>query len=474
MKRKVSLISYKEVTGGVLRSTDLVLICAGYALATRIAAFLSTRQMFNYPSPEEWNTLPMTLLPITLICWSLITGYSDTYVSHRDEGLAYLRRGLLKTMGLWAIASLGLVFLAKLRYTSRQLTLEFLACSSVLLIVRQVATVLLLRRLRQSGYDQKTAILIGDKNVCDRFVRLASRSHPMGYEFIHAVIDASGEIVAEGHLGRVRATLADEIFIIGPTPRLEDSEDSALHLLKSGKSLHIVPEVVDARLFRQSLGEIGGMPVLSISGGKLTWLELFAKRAFDVVGAALLIVLCLPLWLVTTVLVKLTSPGPVLFRQTRLGKNGRRFTMFKFRTMRADAERMLAESRELYEQYVLNNYKFPQGRDPRLTRIGGVLRALSIDELPQLLNVLRGEMSLVGPRPIVPAEIEKYEEFAPLFLSVKPGLTGHWQVNGRSEVKEYGRRVELDLEYIRDQSMRTDFGILLRTVPTVLRRKGAY
>jgi lipopolysaccharide/colanic/teichoic acid biosynthesis glycosyltransferase len=142
--------------------------------------------------------------------------------------------------------------------------------------------------------------------------------------------------------------------------------------------------------------------------------------------------------------------------------------------MRCDAERELAKSPSLYQTYLANNYKLPAGEDPRLTAVGGFLRTISLDELPQLINVIKGEMSLVGPRPILPAEIGEYGEFASLFLSVKPGMTGRWQVSGRSEIQEYQQRVELDLGYIRDQSLRTDVGILLRTIPTVLRRKGAY
>jgi exopolysaccharide production protein ExoY len=172
--------------------------------------------------------------------------------------------------------------------------------------------------------------------------------------------------------------------------------------------------------------------------------------------------------------VRLTSPGPALFRQKRLGLEGEPFTLLKFRTMRADAEQMLYNSPSLYEKYLQNNFKLPSGEDPRLTTIGRFLRATSLDELPQLFNVLLGEMSLVGPRPIVPNEAAEYGDSAMLFMSAKPGMTGHWQVSGRSEIAEYRKRVELDLEYIRDQSLGKDLEILLRTVPAVLRRKGAY
>ena len=137
------------------------------------------------------------------------------------------------------------------------------------------------------------------------------------------------------------------------------------------------------------------------------------------------------------VVVKLTSPGPVLFRQKRLGLNGEPFTLYKFRTMRADAEQILKDSPSLYDKYLENNFKLPKGEDPRLAPLGRFLRATSLDEMPQLFNVFIGEMSLVGPRPIVPHEAVQYGDSAMLFMSAKPGMTGHWQVNGRSEIAEY-------------------------------------
>jgi lipopolysaccharide/colanic/teichoic acid biosynthesis glycosyltransferase len=141
--------------------------------------------------------------------------------------------------------------------------------------------------------------------------------------------------------------------------------------------------------------------------------------------------------------------------------------------MRTDAEQILKNSPSLYAKYLKNNFKLPKGEDPRLAPLGRFLRVTSLDELPQLFNVLIGEMSLVGPRPIVPLEAIHYGDSAMLFMSAKPGMTGHWQVSGRSEIAEYHKRVELDLEYIRDQSLGKDLEILMRTVPAVLRRKGA-
>jgi exopolysaccharide production protein ExoY len=181
-----------------------------------------------------------------------------------------------------------------------------------------------------------------------------------------------------------------------------------------------------------------------------------------------------PLFAIVAIVNRLMAPGPVLFAQRRLGQNGKPFMVFKFRTMVTNAEEVLKRTPELYQRYLDNNYKLPEGEDPRITRVGRFLRKTSLDELPQLLNVLQGDMSLVGPRPVVPPEVENYADYATLFLSAKPGMTGHWQVSGRSEIKEYSRRVELDLEYIRDQSLSKDLEILLRTVPAVLMRRGAH
>ena len=164
---------------------------------------------------------------------------------------------------------------------------------------------------------------------------------------------------------------------------------------------------------------------------------------------------------------------PVLFKQKRLGKNGKIFTILKFRTMRKDAEIILGENIELYDNYIKNDYKLHPSEDPRLIRFGALLRKTSLDELPQFFCVLKGDMSLVGPRPIVPQEIERYEGHERDFLSVKPGITGLWQVSGRSEI-EYPQRKYLDLLYVKNKSLFLDFKILLKTIVTVVRKSGAH
>ena len=197
------------------------------------------------------------------------------------------------------------------------------------------------------------------------------------------------------------------------------------------------------------------------------------KRLVDVPLATLALVLFGPLMLVLAALVRLGSPGPVLFRQRRLGRGGRTFDCLKFRSMYCNAEDLLGQDPAVRARYVANGYKLPASEDPRITAIGRFLRSTSLDELPQLFNVLRGDMSLVGPRPIVPAELAEYGASAPEFLAAIPGITGRWQVSGRSNLV-YPERAAIELDYITDWSVREDLRILVRTLPVVLSRVGAH
>lgn len=194
------------------------------------------------------------------------------------------------------------------------------------------------------------------------------------------------------------------------------------------------------------------------------------KRVLDVTVAIIAIILTAPIMLITAILIKLESPGPVIFKQVRVGKDGEHFYCYKFRSMYVDAEQRL---RELQAQNEADGPVFKMKRDPRVTRIGRVIRKLSIDELPQLFNVLKGEMSLVGPRPALPSEVAKYTYEQIGRLHAIPGITGLQQVSGRSDL-DFKRWVELDLQYIAEQSIWKDIEILLRTIPAVLLGRGAY
>lgn len=207
---------------------------------------------------------------------------------------------------------------------------------------------------------------------------------------------------------------------------------------------------------------------------KVSITHLLIKRLIDIVGSFFGLIILSPIFILVSFLYLYgDSKGPVFFKQKRYGKNGDLFEIYKFRSMILNADEKLKSNKTLYEKYVANNYKIEPENDPRITKIGKFLRKTSLDELPQLINVLKGDMSLVGPRPIVEEEIIEYGERKNIFLSVKPGMTGYWQVSGRSDIG-YPERVDLELHYIYNQSLLLDIKILIKTTLILVRKKGAY
>ncbi|MYL62251.1 sugar transferase [Bacillus hwajinpoensis] len=201
---------------------------------------------------------------------------------------------------------------------------------------------------------------------------------------------------------------------------------------------------------------------------------LFSKRLVDICVASVGLIITLPVFIIISFLYLFgESKGPLFFKQKRYGKNGEMFNIYKFRSMVMRADEKLRENDALYQKYLENNYKLEQHEDPRITKLGRFLRSSSLDELPQLINVIKGEMSLIGPRPVVEDELKEYKDQANLFLSVKPGVTGFWQVSGRSEIG-YPERVDLELHYVYNQSAKFDAKILFRTFIIVFLKKGAY
>jgi len=237
----------------------------------------------------------------------------------------------------------------------------------------------------------------------------------------------------------------------------------AAHLPTPDEFFHVVQR-------RGALRRLGARLALRRWQMALEWRRI-AKRGLDLAGACAGLVVLAPLLLLTALAIRLESPGAVLFRQVRIGKRGEPFTMFKFRSMRVTAEAEKAALAECNES--ADGVLFKMKADPRVTRVGRIIRRFSIDELPQLLNILRGEMSIVGPRPALPSEVGQYDLEARKRLQTKPGLTCLWQISGRSELA-FAEQVDLDLRYLHGKSLAHDIGIIARTFSVVFSGKGAY
>ncbi len=259
---------------------------------------------------------------------------------------------------------------------------------------------------------------------------------------------------------------ADTVLVAGPLGHETMRAVSDIALLHGCRLLAVMPSEVMPGQRPQVVWE-GEAPLVQLAANTPSRWQWWAKRALDVTGASLGLVLLSPLMALMAVAIRLESKGPALFKHWRVGLGGEMFACLKFRTMREDAEEILARDAELKALYREHNYKLPEELDPRVTRLGKLLRRTSLDELPQLWNVLIGEMSLVGPRPVVEEELEHYRGSERLLLSVRPGMTGAWAVNGRHHVG-YPARSEMELRYVRTWSVAQDLRILVGTVSAVM------
>jgi exopolysaccharide biosynthesis polyprenyl glycosylphosphotransferase len=240
----------------------------------------------------------------------------------------------------------------------------------------------------------------------------------------------------------------------------------------AGITIHILPLEIKQIYKDAELSNIGGMPCMTFKCPLITGKDFWIKRVFDFCFASLFVILTSPIYLAIALAIKLDSSGPVFYKQTRVGLHGQKFAVWKFRTMRPDADQMQKELEALNENK--DGILFKMKDDPRVTRIGKFLRSYSLDELPQIFNVLRGEMSLIGPRPLATRDVAHFSERHFIRQEVLPGITGWWQVSGRSDILDFDQVMRLDLHYIENWSLLLDIKILFKTVAVVLRKQGAY
>ena len=321
-------------------------------------------------------------------------------------------------------------------------------------------------------------ILVGSNGEARHLAELMERQS-FGFRPLGVVSTASPEHVDTGLplLGAVadlreliREVGAECIFVAASAMSPEEMGHVAKAVRLEGVEVRVtatLPEVLSSRL---SVQPLGGVTALSLRPVRLSGAQVVAKRMFDLLVSGVGLALISPLLAMIALSVKISSPGPVLFRQRRVGLRGRPFTMLKFRTMRVGSDAMV---QELREQRGVENLMFKLRDDPRVTRFGRLLRRFSLDELPQLINVVRGDMSLVGPRPPLPEEVTRYEDWQFDRLEVPPGITGLWQVSGRSELS-FDDCVRLDLFYIENWSLAYDLYILAKTLPVLVSRRGAF
>jgi exopolysaccharide biosynthesis polyprenyl glycosylphosphotransferase len=331
-------------------------------------------------------------------------------------------------------------------------------------------------RMRPPERTAARTLFVGRAEDCAAVAATATFRDPRDFVSVGFVdLRVPPALESRGHLVELARVLRDsrvETVVLCGQPSEIQLEDVARAALAAGCQLLALPRGVDIPGVEPGIMWRRGHPLVTLTAPTLKGWQLVLKRAVDLVGATVGVVVAAPLMAIVAVAVKLDSPGPVFFRQERVGWGGGRFRILKFRTMIRGAEdrRPQLQGSSIYSDARL--FKVPN--DPRITRVGRVLRRTSLDEVPQLLNVLRGEMSLVGPRPPLPSEVELYELHHYARFDVKPGITGPWQVSGRNDIVDFEEIVRMETAYIRRWSLWADIAILIATIPAVFRMRGAH
>jgi exopolysaccharide biosynthesis polyprenyl glycosylphosphotransferase len=354
------------------------------------------------------------------------------------------------------------------------LVLAGLFASGAVIIEREVARVVF-RTLRSRGRLLRRVVIVGCNDEALELAAMLTTEEDLGYRVVGFVDDRTDSL--QDLLGTVDETIdvvhrmqADCVLVATTASSATATNRLVRDLLHAGIHVEISSTLRDVDAERLTVRPLGPYPVAYLEPRLTNGWRSLAKRSFDVTVAAIALFLTAPVAIAVAIAIKVDTTGPMFFRQTRVGKDGRQFRVWKFRTMVADAEKKLIDLREHNEA---DGPLFKLKEDPRVTRVGRILRKTSLDELPQLLNVLAGEMSLVGPRPALPSELTSWDKALHARLRVRPGITGMWQVHGRSDAsfEAYSR---LDLYYVDNWSLLTDLSILGKTVPTVLFGRGAY
>ncbi|WP_219834876.1 sugar transferase [Paenibacillus sp. R14(2021)] len=441
----------------------MISFVASYALCSSLIDLLSMQNYF-------W---------IFIIFFALYTSTMNFYNMYNKLTFTYYDRIIRNVLRSTAVSTIAivliLIFQEGLSF-ERNFFITFIFLSVVTII--SLRTYFTYSKKRANGLS-KSVLVIGVQPVIEKFEYYMNKTN-INLDIIGYVeLSEEDRISNKRVLGNIadlelilRQNVVDEVIFAIGDKHVGRIEDHVALCENMGITCRLVLDLYSLNVSKSHFTGIGTLPMLTLHTVSLNAVQLYFKRILDLIGSIVGIILTACLFLVLYPLIKLDSKGPVLFAQDRVGINGRVFKIYKFRTMIVDAEE---QKKKLMKQNKIDGgFMFKMNNDPRVTRIGHFLRKTSLDELPQFVNIFLGDMSLVGTRPPTLDEVNKYETHHYRRISIKPGLTGMWQITGRSEITNFDQVVKLDTEYIDQWSIWLDIKIILKTIMVVFARRGAY
>ena len=465
-----------QVRSFILLTIDILIIVFAFEIA-----YFARFSLLDSTSPslrvfQEYSWVMNFCIPV----WTFLFYYFEFYRPYGSYGILGLSSRIMKANVLGMILLGTFIFVMKLEDVSRIFIGVFGATTLFLLFVVHLGLHLYYRRKRGVTHYARKILLVGTGAGVTKLAMLIARNSREDLELLGIVTDEPDQLSVHergfclGRLSDVGAILqshvVDEVIFSVAKESLDELESAFLTCEELGVRTRIAVNFFPHVISKVVLDDFEGVPLLTFTTTPHDEFLLACKRGFDLIVSSALILGLFPLFVIIGALVKGTSPGPVFFAQKRVGLNGRIFTLYKFRTMVKDAEDRKKDVTHLNE---LEGPVFKARHDPRVTPIGKFLRKLSWDELPQFFNVFMGHMSVVGPRPPLPEEVEQYKPWQRRRLSMRPGITCVWQISGRNKIVNFDQWMKLDLQYIDSWSMKLDLKIFLKTIPVVLIGRGA-
>ena len=472
-----------KLLGRITLLEDLAVTALAFVVAYYLRDLLAGAELFPGHLHEIYPFgyyIPLML--VFLLVWAVVGYFSRFYRDLEMSNPIQLVLKLLNQLAIVLVFIYAGLYLLRRGDISRTYVMMVGMVDFILLVAGRYVSYSGIAWMRQRLGRFHYFLIIGCGSRAHEMATLIEESRSMGLRLVGFVNPTSESSKLSDRFGRYEVIplsaveqvledrVVDEVVFAVSMQELARLEPLMSHCANVGVKTRVQLEFLPSPYSRIYLENFRDVPLLSLSTAPESELLLFLKRTVDVVVAALSLVLLVPVLISIAVAIRITSPGDVLFRQTRCGLGGRRFTLYKFRSMVNNAEQLRAELHQLNE---LDGPAFKISDDPRITPVGRLLRRFSLDELPQLWNILRGDMSFVGPRPAIPDEVGMYEPWQRRRLRMRPGLTCMWVLEGRSDV-DFQRWIQLDLAYIDNWSLWLDCKIFLRTIPIVISGKGAY
>lgn len=473
VKEKEALIA------NILKAADAMVVMLSFLLAYFIDHFIRSFYDFTGMAFAEEATLKgliyfseknivltISFVPVWLLLLNLFGAYKDIRTRAFYKDLAII----IKSSLLAIIVFGSIVFITKMVLTSRLYLAIFIITTVLNLMIEKRVVTFLLDYMHEHGFNQINLLVVGTGKRAQKFIRVLKDHSNWGLRIVGLIDDEHDmygkEVEGYRVLGRIQdipfilhRKVIDRVIFVIPRLWLHRIDEVILACEREGIATSISLDLYDLRIAEMRQTNFSGFPLLEFETfGAKEW-QLFIKRFADIILSLFFIIILSPILIITAIVIKLETKGPILFNQIRSGVNGRKFKLYKFRSMVVGAEMKKKHMEKMNE---MDGPVFKIKHDPRITKVGRFIRKLSIDELPQLINVLKGDMSIVGPRPPLPVEVQMYELWQRRRLSLKPGLTCIWQVSGRNHIN-FERWMEMDLEYIDNWSLWMDFKILFKT-----------